>query len=158
MDPFCGEVVLFHSLQNSHKMSADLCLPKASLLASTAAWLRTVPLRSFHFAASSQYGTIAENRTSTPYFLDNTPLNTCLDQMDSRWREQATRDIQNWKGAGRLQVSGVIGRKSKVRCLKTGSMSWTACQKLIFELKWNRETDRDQEKRGSWLRNIQAWR
>lgn len=112
MDSFCGEVVLFHSSQNSHETSADLCLPKASLLASTAAWLRTVPLRSFHFAASSQYGKKPENRTSTPHFLDNTLLNTYLDQMDSRWREQASRDTENWKWGGRLQVSGVIGRKA----------------------------------------------
>ena len=85
MDAFCDEFILFLSLQNSHLMSADFHLPKESSLTSTDAWICTIPLRSLHFAASSQYGIIPENRTSTPCFLKNTLLNAYLDQMDSRW-------------------------------------------------------------------------
>lgn len=61
-----------------------------------AAWLCTVNVRSFPFAASSQYETITKNRTSTPYFLANILFNAYLDQMDSRWREQAIEGWRNW--------------------------------------------------------------
>lgn len=74
-------------------MSADLSLPKEPHIASTADWLLTNPLRSHHFAASCQYGKMPENKTLTPYFLENTLCNIYLERVDSRCREEAMKDM-----------------------------------------------------------------
>lgn len=98
---------------------------------------------SFHFAASSQYGTIPDNRMSTPYFLDNTLLNAYLEQMDSRWTEQATGGWWNdEKWAWRLQVLVLLGER-----VRSGAWKLAACCERhvkILHLNWT-ETDNSAE-------------
>lgn len=112
------------SLQNSHLIS-DLFQRHPII------WPATIPLRSLHFAASSLYWTISENRMSTPCFLNNTLLNAYLDQMDSRCREGATRDMY-WAKMSRETRSCYHWQK------KTGSRLWMPSQKLTFEVIWDR--------------------
>lgn len=53
-------------------------------------------------------------KTSTPYFLDNTLVHAYLDQMYSRWTEEATKDMYWPKISKEAPGQGIIGKKKMV--------------------------------------------
>lgn len=141
-------VVLFLFLRNSRLMSADRCLPKA--------WLRTIPLRSLRFAASSQYGTTPENRMSTPYCLNNTLHNLLIW---TKWAADGERkQPETWPRS--RETPGIIEKKNIGQMLVEywqhamdalpKAHSWT-------ELKQIRYTEEVDLKARIWI-EIQTWK